>query len=65
MEWETVKVPEEDVRMTAREVFLSEDRKELKMAGKMKRDDEVVAYRKDEFTGLSELPEEHRLPEVK
>ena len=65
MEWETVKVPEEDVRMTAREVFLSEDRKKLKMAGEIKRDDEVVAYRKDEFTWLSELPEERRLPEVK
>ncbi len=65
MEWETVKVPEEDVRMTAREVFVSEDRKKLQMAGEIKRDDEVVAYRKDEFTWLSELPEERRLPEVK
>ena len=65
MEWETVKVPEEDVRMTVREVFVSEDRKKLQMAGEIKRDDEVVAYRKDEFTWLSELPEEHRLPEAK
>ncbi len=45
-------------------MFLSEDRKKLKMAGEIKRDDEVVAYRKDEFTWLSELPEEHRLLEA-
>jgi len=30
------------------------------MGGEIKRDDEVVAYRKDEFTLLSELPEKHR-----
>ena len=65
MEWETVRVPEEDVRMTTRWVFLSEDRKKLKMAGEIKRDDEVAAYRKDEFTWLSELPKEHRSPEAK
>ena len=65
LEWETVKLPEEGVRMTARETLIAEDRKKLEMAGEIKRDDEVVAYRKDEFTWLSELPEEHRLPEVK
>jgi len=65
MEWETVKVPEEDVQVTIREVFVSEDRKRLKMAGEIKRDNEVVAYRKDEFTWLSELSEEHGIPEAK
>ena len=64
MEWNTVRVPEEDMRMTARWMFLSEDRKKLKMAGEIKRNDEVVAYRKDEFTWLSELPDEHKLPEA-
>ena len=65
LEWETVKIPDEGVRVTARETLISEDRKRLKMAGKVKRDDEVVGYRRDELTWLSELPEEHRLPEVK
>ena len=60
LEWETVKLPEEGVRMTARETLIAEDRKKLEMAGEIKRDDEVVAYRKDEFTWLSELPEKHR-----
>jgi len=64
MEWNTVRVPEEDMRMTARWMFLSEDRKKLKMAGEIKRNDAVVAYRKDEFTWLSELPDEHKLPEA-
>jgi len=65
LEWETVKIPDEGVRVTARETLISEDRKRLKMAGEVKLDDEVVGYRKDELTWLSELPEEHRLPEVK
>ena len=60
LEWETVKLPEEGVRMTVRATLLSEDRKKWKMAGEIKRDNEVVAYRKDEFTWLSELPEKHR-----
>ena len=64
LEWETVKV-HQGIRMTVRETLLTEDRRKLKMAGEIKRDDEVVAYRKDELTWLSELPEEHRLPEVK
>ena len=64
LEWETVKV-HQGIRMTVRETLSTEDRRKLKMAGEIKRDDEVVAYRKDELTWLSELPEEHRLPEVK
>lgn len=64
LEWETVKVYQ-GIRMTVRETLSTEDRRKLKMAGEIKRDDEVVAYRKDELTWLSELPEEHRLPEVK
>ena len=60
LEWETVKLPEEGVRMTVRATLLSEDRKKWKMAGEIKRDNEVVAYRKDEFKWLSELPEKHR-----
>ena len=60
LEWETVKLPEEGVRMTVRATLLSEDRKKWKMAGEIKRDNEVVGYRKDEFTWLSELPEKHR-----
>ena len=51
--------------MTVRKTRIAEDQKKLKMAGEIKRDGEVVAYRKDEFTWLSELPEEHRLPDVK
>lgn len=64
LEWETVKV-HQGIRMTVRETLLTEDRRKLKMAGEIKLDDELVAYRKDELTWLSELPEEHRLPEVK
>ena len=60
LEWDTVKIPDEGVRVTARETLISEDRKRLKMAGEIKRDGEVVAYRKEEFTWLSELPEKHR-----
>ena len=65
LEWETVKLPEEGLAMTIRETRITEDRKKLEMTGTMKQGDEVVAYRKDEFTWLSELPEEHRLSEVK
>lgn len=64
LEWETVKV-HQGIRMTVRETLLTEDQRKLKMAGEIKLDDELVAYRKDELTWLSELPEEHRLPEVK
>ena len=65
LEWETVKLPEEGLAMTIRETRITEDRKKLEMTGTMKQGDEVVSYRKDEFTWLSELPEEHRLSEVK
>ena len=60
LEWETVKIPDEGVRVTTRQTLISEDRKRLKMAGEVKRDGEVVAYRKEECTWLSELPEKHR-----
>ncbi len=65
VEWETVKVPGEGVRMTVRETLLTEDRRKLKMAGEIKVNDEVVAYRKDDFTWVSELPEGHGLSEAK
>ena len=53
LEWETVKLPEEGLAMTIRETRINEDRKKLEMTGTMKQGDEVVAYRKDEFTWLS------------
>ena len=65
VEWKTVKTAVEGLAMTVRKTRIAEDQKKLKMAGEIKRDGEVVAYRKDEFTWLSELPEEHRLPDVK
>ena len=65
VEWNTVKTSVEGLAMTIRETRIAEDRKKLEMTGTMKQGDEVVAYRKDEFTWLSELPEEHRLSEVK
>ena len=65
VEWETVKVPGEGVRMTVRETLLTKDRRKLKMAGEIKVNDEVVAYRKDDFTWVSELPEGHGLSEAK
>ena len=65
VEWKTVKAPVEGLGMTTRETSIAEDRKKLEMTGTIRQGDEVVAYRKDEFTWLSELPEEHRLSEVK
>ena len=65
VEWKTVKTPVDGLEMTLWETRIAEDRKKLEMTGTKKQDDEVVAYRKDEFTWLSELPQEHTLPEGK
>jgi len=55
VEWKTVKIPGEGLEMNTRVTLIAEGRKKMEMTGTIKRDDEVVAYRKDEFTWLSEL----------
>ena len=60
VEWNSVQLPDENISITIREIYISEDRKSLKMTGEIKQNGEVVGYRKDEFTWLSELPDEHR-----
>ena len=65
VEWNSVQLPDEDISITIREIYISEDRKSLKMTGEIKQNGEVVIHRDDKFMWLSELPDEHRLPEAK
>ncbi|MDA7536271.1 hypothetical protein OAP08_06920 [Akkermansiaceae bacterium] len=65
VEWNSVQLPDEDISITIREIYISEDRKSLKMTGEIKQNGEVVIHRDDKLMWLSELPDEHRLPEAK
>ena len=65
LEWNSVQLPDENTSVSLRSIYISEDRKNLKMTAKIKQNGEVVIHRNDEFTWLSELPDEHRLPEAK
>ena len=60
LKWDSVELKDENISVTLRSNYLSEDRKSLKMSGEIRQNGEVVGYRKDEFTWLSELPDEHR-----
>ena len=60
LKWDSVELKDENISVTLRSNYLSEDRKSLKMSGEIRQNGEVVGYRKDEFTWLSELPEKHR-----
>ncbi|MDA7539373.1 hypothetical protein N8544_03610 [Akkermansiaceae bacterium] len=65
VEWKSVQLPYENTSITIREIYISEDRKSLKMTGEIKQNGEVVIHRDDKLMWLSELPDEHRLPEAK
>ena len=65
VEWNSVQLPDENISITIREIYISEDRKSLKMTGEIKQNGEVVIHRDDKLMWLSELPDEHRLPEAK
>jgi len=60
LKWNSIQLKDENTSVTLRSNYLSEDRKTLKMSGEIRQSGEVVGYRKDEFTWLSELPEKHR-----
>tara|TARA_B110000003_G_scaffold119359_1_gene121813 strand:+ start:119 stop:859 length:741 start_codon:yes stop_codon:yes gene_type:complete len=64
VEWKSVQLAEENTSITVRNIYMSEDRKALKMTGEIKQNGEVVIHRNDKFLWLSELPDEHRLPEA-
>ncbi len=64
VEWNSVQLPDENISITIREIYISEDRKSLKMTGEIKQNGEVVIHRNDKFMWLSELPDEHRFPEA-
>jgi len=62
MEW---KKAGEGSTVTLRQKFISTDRKRWKGTGEAKRGGQLRSYSQDEFTWISDLSEEHALPEAK
>ena len=64
IEWTALNPSQPELESSMRTTFVSEDGKRFKVTGQTRWNGEVVSYSAGEFVWQSDLPEEHRDPEV-